>query len=94
MLDIGAAVLLGLLSTLLGVVILAGSSSQIIRTFFKLLLATVLLAGLVGILFLSAVLVYIGPEPLFSRDGGEEEADQGVAVPATAPAVANNGFSA
>lgn len=79
-LDIGAAVLLGLISTLLGVVVLAASSSQIIRTFFKLLTGTVLFAGLVGILFLSVVLTYFGPEPLLQKEEGEgdrEENDAG-----------------
>lgn len=79
MLDIGAAVLLGLVSTLLGVVVLAGSSSTIIRTFFKLLCATVLFAGLVGILFLSVVLTYIGPEPLLQKEDHSEVAEEKVA---------------
>eukprot|EP00892_Ulva_mutabilis_P004763 jgi/Ulvmu1/2659/UM014_0114.1 len=63
MLEIGAAVLLGATSTLLGVVILAGSSSEIIRTFFKLLMGTVIFGAFVGMFFLPALLSLIGPGP-------------------------------
>ena len=61
MLEIGAAVLLGVLSTLLGVVVLAGSQSHIIFTFFQLLMGTVVFGGLVGLCVLPVLLSFIGP---------------------------------
>jgi Niemann-Pick C1 protein len=61
--EIGVAVLLGVLSTLLGVVVLSGSSSHIIRVFFQLLTGTVVFGGFVGLFFLPALLTLIGPPP-------------------------------
>jgi Niemann-Pick C1 protein len=68
MLEIGAAVLLGVLSTLLGVVVLAGSQSHIIRVFFQLLTGTVVLGGIVGLLFLPALLSCVGPGPCLLKE--------------------------
>lgn len=44
--DIGSAVLLGVLSTLLGVLVLAGTRSHILRTFFQLLMGMLPLSPL------------------------------------------------
>jgi Niemann-Pick C1 protein len=44
-LEIGVAVLLGVLSTLLGVIVLAGTQSNVIRVFFQLLMGTALFEG-------------------------------------------------
>ena len=68
MLEIGAAVLLGVLSTLLGVVVLAGSQSQIIRVFFQLLLGTVIFGGLVGLFVLPVLLSFIGPGACLAQE--------------------------
>lgn len=78
MLEIGAAVLLGATSTLLGVVILAGSNSEIIRVFFKLLMGTVIFGAFVGMFFLPVLLSLVGPPPCLLRaaptEFDEEEA--------------------
>ena len=74
MLEIGAAVLLGVLSTLLGVVVLAGSQSHIIRVFFQLLMRTVIFGGLVGLFVLPVLLSFIGPGACLAQEH-EEEAD-------------------
>ena len=63
MLGIAAAVLLAVLSTFFGALALAGTTSEIIRTLFALLLGTVLSGGFVGLLVLPAVLSLIGPGP-------------------------------
>jgi predicted RND superfamily exporter protein len=78
MLDIGAAVLLGMLSTLLGIVILAGSSSEIIRIFFKLMMGTVCFGGFVGMIFLPVFLALLGPRPVLAT--GSTAADGSAAV--------------
>lgn len=72
MLEIGAAVLLGVLSTLLGVVVLAGSQSHIIHTFFQLLMGTVILGGLVGLFVLPVLLSFIGPGACLVQQQDEE----------------------
>jgi hypothetical protein len=71
MLGIAAAVLLGAFSTAVGVVVLAGSKSEIIRTFFKLLLGTVLFGGVMGLVALPVLLALIGPAACL-HDGGFE----------------------
>ena len=91
MLEIGAAVLLGATSTLLGVVILAGSSSEIIRVFFKLLMGTVIFGAFVGMFFLPVLLSLVGPPPCLLRvapteDDLAHEAQQAAAAPAPAAA--------
>lgn len=63
MLGIAAAVLLAVLSTFFGVLALAGSTSEIIRTLFQLLLGTVLFGGFVGLFVLPVVLSMVGPGP-------------------------------
>jgi len=73
MLEIGAAVLLGATSTLLGVVILAGSSSEIIRVFFKLLMGTVVFGAFVGMMFLPVLLSLVGPPPCLLRAAPTED---------------------
>ena len=61
MLGIAAAVLLAVVSTAVGVVVLAASSSEIIRTFFKLLMGTVLFGGFMGLAVLPVLLALVGP---------------------------------
>lgn len=73
MLEIGAAVFLGAFATLLGVIVLAGSSSQIIRTFFQLLTGTVIFSSIVGMLFLPAILTLIGPGAVLLKEEEETE---------------------
>ena len=75
MLRISAAVILAVASTFTGVVILAGSKSDIMRTFFKLLLGTVVLGGFVGLFALPALLSLIGPAPCLLSE--EEQAASG-----------------
>ena len=69
MLEIGAAVLLGVLSTLLGVVVLAGSQSHVIRICFQMLMGTVTIGGVVGLLVLPVLLSFAGPRPAWRRMG-------------------------
>lgn len=87
MLDIGAAVLLGVLSALLGICVLGGSNSEVLRTFFKLLMGTIVFGGLVGVVFLPVLLALLGPssclaagakEHTLSRRGGSDEPNQRV----------------
>ena len=61
MLGIAAAVLLAVVSTAVGVAVLAASSSEIIRTFFKLLMGTVLFGGFMGLAVLPVLLALVGP---------------------------------
>jgi predicted RND superfamily exporter protein len=68
MLHIGSAVFMGLVSTMLGVVVLAGSQSHILRVFFQLLFGTCLFGGIVGLLVLPALLTYIGPRPCLAQE--------------------------
>jgi Niemann-Pick C1 protein len=65
MLSTAPAVVLAAGSTFCGVVILAGASSVILRTFFKMLLGTVVFGGYVGLFALPALLTFIGPPPIF-----------------------------
>lgn len=93
MLEIGAAVLLGATSTLLGVVILAGSNSEIIRVFFKLLMGTVIFGAFVGMFFLPVLLSLVGPPPCLLRaaptdDDLEEQAQAN--TPANRPSMTSS----
>ena len=61
MLRVSPAVFLAVLSTFCGVVVLAAADSVILRTFFKMLLGTVIFGGYVGLVALPALLTFIGP---------------------------------
>ena len=61
MLRVSPAVFLAVLSTFCGVVVLAAADSAILRTFFKMLLGTVVFGGYVGLVALPALLTFIGP---------------------------------
>lgn len=59
---IGPAVLLGLLTTLLGIAPVAAASSVVFRTFFKIFVAIVVLSGAFGLVFVPVVLSLVGPD--------------------------------
>nr|XP_045607427.1 patched domain-containing protein 3-like isoform X2 [Procambarus clarkii] len=60
--NVGPAVLQGGLSTLLSFVLLAGSSSHVFTTFFKVFVATSILGLYYGLVLLPVILSLIGPE--------------------------------
>eukprot|EP00798_Chlamydomonas_sp_ICE-L_P007447 gene7447-587_t len=62
--DTGSAVLLGGITAMVGSIPMAFSSSIIIRTFFKLLLGTIIFALLIGLMFMPVIFSLIGPPPL------------------------------
>ena len=70
MCGIGASVLKGGTSTFLGIAVLGAAASEIFRTFFKMLIATVLLGLLTGLAFYPAVAVWVG-RFIPHKSGGE-----------------------
>ncbi|KAG8462257.1 hypothetical protein KFE25_012077 [Diacronema lutheri] len=58
--EIGSAVAKGGASTFLGIVLLAGSESEIFRIFFKMLVATVVLGLLTGLVYFPAAATLVG----------------------------------
>jgi Patched family len=58
----------------LGVVVLAGSSSDIVRIFFKLLMGTVFFGAFAGLVVLPVVLSLVGPGPCLAKDCDEWDA--------------------
>ena len=79
----GAAVLSGGLSTLLGVLPLALSTSEVIRTVFVCFVAMVVLGCGHGLIFLPALLSLVGPErtPATSRSSSKNKAETNSAEP-------------
>jgi Niemann-Pick C1 protein len=61
--EIGAAVIVAFASTLLGVLVLSGTVSEILRIFFQLLLGTVVFGAVAGMLFMPVLLSLVGPAP-------------------------------
>ena len=61
LLRVAPAVAAAALSTLGGVVVLAGAKSAIMRIFFKILLSTVLISSIMGLVMVPALLVFVGP---------------------------------
>ena len=57
---IGASVLKGGTSTFLGIVVLGAATSEVFRTFFKMLVSTVFLGLLTGLAFYPAAAVWVG----------------------------------
>ena len=57
---IGSSVLKGGTSTFLGIVVLAAAPSEVFRTFFKMLVSTVVLGLLTGLAFYPAAVVWVG----------------------------------
>ncbi|MPC46486.1 Patched domain-containing protein 3 [Portunus trituberculatus] len=62
-LNVGGAVLLGGLSTMLSFVVLVASTSHVFITFFKVFMAASVLGLYYGLVFLPVVLSFIGPKP-------------------------------
>jgi predicted RND superfamily exporter protein len=76
MMGVAAAVTVAVLSTLVGVIVLAGSSSEIIRTFFKLLLGTVIFGGLISLTAVPVILSMVGPRTCLRESDGDNGASQ------------------
>lgn len=79
----GVAVALGGFAALLGTLPLAGASSTILRTFFKLIFGTLLFSLLIGLVVLPVALSLIGPAFIVSA-AGPAAFDLPVAAPAAA----------
>ena len=92
MLGIAAAILLAFMSTLVGVVILAGGSSVIIRIFFQLLIGTVVFGGFAGLAAVPVLLTVAGPPLCLTGQGGEGHANRADAPAGTdvSPSVSGN----
>nr|XP_027224809.1 patched domain-containing protein 3-like [Penaeus vannamei] len=65
---VGPAVLQGGFSTLLSFILLAGSSSHVFITFFKVFTAASVLGLYYGLVFLPVILSFVGPEPYADRE--------------------------
>lgn len=68
----GSSILLGGLSTFLGVIPLAFSTSTILRTVFTSLLSMVILGVTHGLVLLPVVLSVIGPQTDIREDSGKK----------------------
>ena len=84
---IGASVLKGGTSTFLGVSILGAATSELFRTFFKMLVSTVFLGLFTGLAFYPAVAVWVG-HFIPHKSGVEASAGPQVATPAHVSAAA------
>merc|ERR1711916_63454 len=71
--EIGGSVLKGATSTMLGTIVLAGSSSAIFQNFFKHMCGVVICGGLSGLCLLPVILSLVGP--LRARSSGVSPKD-------------------
>lgn len=73
LLDMGPAVLLGGLSTLLGLLPLAGTTSDIFQTFFKLMAGTIGFGLAAGLLLVPSVMAFIAPKAIIIEMDNREQ---------------------
>ena len=62
--DTGSAIFLGGISCLIGAIPMAAAKSVIIRTFFRMIFATIVFSMAVGLILLPVILSLIGPLPI------------------------------